>query len=288
MTTKSPLTNLLSGVLGGLVVLVIGAVLIATDVIDTGDTTTVVRESPTSQTTAASTGATGRTARDIYKQEGRGVVFIQSEGVTSDSESPFGAPQQGTATGSGFVVDNDGTIVTNAHVVEGADKVQVRFDENGEFVDAEVKGVDTSTDVAVLKIDPSDVDGLTPLPLGDSSKLQVGDPVIAIGNPFGYSRTVTTGIVSGLQREIQAPERLHDPRRDPDGRLDQPGQLRWAALRCERPRDRHQLADRDRRRPGLGGHRLRGAGQHSQEAAARPEGRRDHRARLPRVCRCRT
>ena len=133
MTTKSPLTNLLSGVLGGLVVLVIGAVLIATDVIDTGDTTTVVRESPTSQTTAASTSATGRTARDIYKQEGRGVVFIQSQGVTSDSESPFGAPQQGTATGSGFVVDKDGTIVTNAHVVEGADKVQVRFDENGEF-----------------------------------------------------------------------------------------------------------------------------------------------------------
>jgi S1-C subfamily serine protease len=205
MTTRSPLTNLLSGVLGGLVVLVIGAVLIATDVIDTGDTTTVVRESQTTQPTAASTGSAGRSVRDIYKQEGRGVVFIQSEGVTSESESPFGAPQPGTATGSGFVADKDGTIVTNAHVVEGADKVQVRFDENGEFIDAEVKGVDTSTDIAVLKIDPSEVDGLTPLPLGDSSKLQVGDPVIAIGNPFGYSRTVTTGIVSGLQREIQAP-----------------------------------------------------------------------------------
>ena len=205
MTTRSPLTNLLASVLGGLVVLVIGAVLIATDVIDTGGTTTVVRETQATQPTAASTGSEGRSVRDIYKQEGRGVVFVQSEGVTSDSQSPFGAPQQGTATGSGFVVDKDGTIVTNAHVVEGADSVQVRFEENGEFVDAEVKGVDTSTDVAVLKIDPSDVDGLTPLPLGDSSKLQVGDPVIAIGNPFGYSRTVTTGIVSGLQREIQAP-----------------------------------------------------------------------------------
>ena len=112
------------------------------------------------------------------------MVFIQSEGVSSESESPFGAPQQGTATGSGFVVDNDGTIITNAHVVEGADSVQVRFDENGEFVDADVKGVDTSTDIAVLKIDPSDVSGgLTPIPLGDSSKAQVGDPVIAIGNP---------------------------------------------------------------------------------------------------------
>ena len=205
MTTRSPLTNLLAGVVGGLIVLVIGAVLIATDVIDTGDTTTVVREAPATQSTAASTGSAGRSVRDIYKQEGRGVVFIQSQGVTSDSNSPFGLPQQGTATGSGFVVDEEGTIVTNAHVVEGADRVEVRFDENGEFINAEVKGVDTSTDVAVLKIDPSDVQDLTPLPLGDSSKLQVGDPVIAIGNPFGYSKTVTTGIVSGLQREIQAP-----------------------------------------------------------------------------------
>jgi len=205
MTTRSPLTNLLAGVLGGLIVLVVGAVLIATDVIDTGDTKTVVREAPATQPAAASAGSAGRSVRDIYKQEGRGVVFVQSQGVTADSQSPFGAPQQGTATGSGFVVDKDGTIMTNAHVVEGADRVEVRFDENGEFVNAEVKGVDTSTDVAVLKIDPSDVDGLTPLPLGDSSKLEVGDSVIAIGNPFGYSRTVTTGIVSGLQREIQAP-----------------------------------------------------------------------------------
>jgi S1-C subfamily serine protease len=205
MTTRSPLTNLFAGVLGGLIVLVIGAVLIATDVVDTGDTTTVVRESPATQPATTSTGSTGRSVRDIYAQEGRGVVFVQAQGVTSDSGSPFGVPQPGAATGSGFVVDNDGTIVTNAHVVEGADNVEVRFDENGEFIKADVKGVDTSTDVAVLKIDPSDVDNLTPVPLGDSSKVQVGDPVIAIGNPFGYSRTVTTGIVSGLQREIQAP-----------------------------------------------------------------------------------
>jgi S1-C subfamily serine protease len=206
MTTRSPLANVLSGVLGGLIVLVIGAVLIATDVIDTGDTKTIVSETPATQPAATSTGTSGRSVRDIYKQEGRGVVFIQSDGVTTDSGSPFGAPQQGTATGSGFVVDSDGTIVTNAHVVEGADSVQVRFDENGEFVPAEVKGVDTDTDLAVLKVDPSDVSGdLTPVPLGDSSKTQVGDSVIAIGNPFGYSRTVTTGIVSGLQREIQAP-----------------------------------------------------------------------------------
>jgi S1-C subfamily serine protease len=206
MSTRSPLASLVAGVLGGLLVLVIGAVLIATDVIDTGGTTTVVRESPSTQPAAApATGTAGRTVRDIYKQEGSGVVFVQSQGVTSDSGSPFGAPEQGTATGSGFVVDKDGTIVTNAHVVEGADNVEVRFDENGEFINADVKGVDTSTDIAVLKVDPSDVKNLTPVPLGDSSKAQVGDSVIAIGNPFGYSRTVTTGIVSGLQRQIQAP-----------------------------------------------------------------------------------
>jgi S1-C subfamily serine protease len=206
MTTKRPLSNILSGVAGGLIVLVIGAVLISTDVIDTGDTQTVVRQSPITQPTAGSGDNGGRTVNEIYKQEGRGVAFISAKGVTSDENSPFGVPQQGTATGSGFVVDKEGDIVTNAHVVEGADSVEVSFDESGDTVPAEVKGVDTSSDVAVLKVDPSDVKGgVTPVPLGDSSKLEVGDPVIAIGNPFGYSRTVTTGIVSGLQRQIQAP-----------------------------------------------------------------------------------
>src|SRR5918997_2953834 len=206
MTTKSPLSNILSGVLGGLIVLVIGAVLISTDVIDTGDTRTVVRPAQTTQPTADSTGSEGRSVRDIYKQEGRGVAFISAAGVSSDGDSPFGIPQEGTATGSGFVVDEEGHIVTNAHVVEGADSVTVSFGEESDAVDAEIRGIDTSTDIAVLKVDPGDVKGgLTPLPLGNSSDLEVGDPVIAIGNPFGYSRTVTTGIVSGLQRKIIAP-----------------------------------------------------------------------------------
>src|SRR5829696_9355379 len=206
MTTKRSLSHILSGVLGGLIVLVLGAVLISTDVIDTGDTTTVVRQSGSTQPTADSTGSEGRSVRDIYKQEGRGVAFISAEGVSGDSESPFGLPQEGTATGSGFVVDKDGYIVTNAHVVDGADNVTVSFGEESDAVDAEVKGVDTSSDVAVLKVDPAEVKGgLTAVPLGNSDSAAVGDPVIAIGNPFGYSRTVTTGIVSGLQREIQAP-----------------------------------------------------------------------------------
>jgi S1-C subfamily serine protease len=187
-------------------VLLAGAVLIATDVIDTGDSTTVVREPAITQPTAGAGDGGGRTVREIYREEGPGVAFISAQGVSSSGESPFGEPQEGTATGSGFVVDEEGFIVTNAHVVEGADSVTVSFREDGKEIDAEVKGVDTSTDIAVLKVDPGDVDdGLTPLPLGDSSNTQVGDPVIAIGNPFGFSRTVTTGIVSGLQRKIIAP-----------------------------------------------------------------------------------
>jgi S1-C subfamily serine protease len=203
---NNPIANILSGLLGGLVVLVLGAILISTDVIETGDSSTVVqRQAPmTAQASDDSDG--GRTVRDIYASEGRGVAFISAEGVSSDEASPFGAPQEGEATGSGFVVDKDGTILTNAHVVDGADSVTVSFEEGGEEIPAEVKGVDTSTDLAALKIDPSDVDDLEVLPLGDSSKVEVGDPVVAIGNPFGYSRTVTTGIVSGLQREIVAPD----------------------------------------------------------------------------------
>jgi S1-C subfamily serine protease len=201
---NNPIANILSGLLGGLIVLVLGAILISTDVIDTGDSSTVVqRQAPMTQDASDSNG--GRTVRDIYASEGRGVAFISAEGVSSEESSPFGTPQEGSATGSGFVVDKDGTILTNAHVVAGADSVSVSFQEGGEEIPAEVKGVDTSTDLAALKIDPSEVDNLQVLPLGDSSKAEVGDPVVAIGNPFGYSRTVTTGIVSGLQREIIAP-----------------------------------------------------------------------------------
>jgi S1-C subfamily serine protease len=202
---NNSIANIFSGLLGGLIVLVLGAVLISTDVIDTGDSRTVVQsQSPMTQPT--SDEGEGRTVRDIYAEEGRGVAFIRAKGVSSDESSPFGVPQEGEATGSGFVVDKDGTILTNAHVVDGADEVTVSFEEGGEEIDAEVKGVDTSTDLAALKIDPSDVENLAVLPLGDSSKAEVGDPVVAIGNPFGYSRTVTTGIVSGLQREITAPD----------------------------------------------------------------------------------
>jgi S1-C subfamily serine protease len=199
---RSAASNLVAGLLGGLVVLVLGAVLIATDVIDTGDTTTVREQAPISQPAADTGAAGGRTVQDIYEKEGPGVAFIQAEGVSGSSV--FGQ-EEGTATGSGFVVDEDGTILTNAHVVDGAEEVKVSFEEGGESIDAEVRGVDADTDLAVLKIDPDDVEDLTVVPLGDSSNVKVGDPVVAIGNPLGLQRTVTTGIVSALQRQIDAP-----------------------------------------------------------------------------------
>jgi S1-C subfamily serine protease len=202
---RRPPANLISGLVGGLVVLVLGAVLIATDVIDTGDTTQVVRQPSAARPVSDSGDQNARTVADIYREEGKGVVFVQARGV-SDQQSIFGEPRdEGTATGSGFVVGEDGTIVTNAHVVEGSDDVSVRFEEDGEPVDAEVKGRDPSTDLAVLKVNPDDVKDLRPLPLGDSSSLDVGSAVVAIGNPFGFDRTVTTGIVSAVQREITAP-----------------------------------------------------------------------------------
>ncbi len=203
--TKSPRTeNLLAGVLGGLVAVIVGGVLLATGAIDTGDTKTVVEQTPIARQTSVDKAADGLTVSDIYRRDGPGVVFIRAQ-VEQQGSSPFGLPQpdQGTATGSGFVLDKEGYILTNAHVVEGAKDVTVRFGDPRE-IDAKIVGTDLSTDLAVLKIDPDDAT-LKPLDLGDSNRAQVGDPVVAIGNPFGLDRTVTTGIVSAKQRQITAP-----------------------------------------------------------------------------------
>jgi S1-C subfamily serine protease len=144
----------------------------------------------------------------VYERDAPGVVFVSATGVSearSTSEIMKGeGGEQGTATGSGFEINGEGIILTNWHVVENASKVLVSFGENSKAVEAHVVGKDPSDDVAVLRI-PTEGFTLHPLVLGDSSAVQVGEPVLAIGNPFGYSRTLTTGVISGRQRQIQAP-----------------------------------------------------------------------------------
>ena len=148
------------------------------------------------------------TPHDIYVRDAPGVAFVTST-IVQKTESPFNlfgteeAQRQGQATGSGIVIDANGTILTNYHVVENAIKVTVSF-EKGQTVDAQVVGTDPSNDLAVLRI-PTDGLTLHPLTLGDSSTAEVGDPVLAIGNPFDLQRTLTTGVISALQREITAP-----------------------------------------------------------------------------------
>ena len=148
----------------------------------------------------------GLSASEIYRRDGRGVVSVLAEGVQSDSSSQFGLPDSGSgkSSGTGFAIDSEGTILTNAHVVDGAKKVTVGIGldrDSAKTVDAKVLGADRSTDIAVLKVDPSGLN-LRALPLGSSADVVVGDPVVAIGNPFGQVGTLTTGVVSAKGRQI--------------------------------------------------------------------------------------
>jgi putative serine protease PepD len=139
----------------------------------------------------------------IYRRAYRGVVEITVTMSGSASPFPGGGTTPQQAQGSGWVRDSAGHIVTNEHVVDGATSIKVQF-WNGKTYSAHVVGTDKSTDLAVIKVDaPSSQ--LHPLSIGDSSKLQVGDGVVAIGSPFGLEETVTSGIVSALHRAIEAP-----------------------------------------------------------------------------------
>jgi S1-C subfamily serine protease len=193
-----------ASLLGGLVAL--GAVAVTGDL--GGGTTTVVRSSP-GPTAAAQVASKddGLTVSQIYAQAAPGVVQITSTSEAADNPSlaPFDQqPQQQQALGSGFVIDKAGHIVTNYHVIEGAEQIEVSF-SNQDTLRATLVGSDPSTDIAVLRVEASSR-GLTPLELGDSGSVRVGDPVVAIGNPFGLARTATAGIVSAVQeRTITAP-----------------------------------------------------------------------------------
>jgi putative serine protease PepD len=166
----------------------VAAVLLGTGVAgdDGGSAATAAAPPP-----AAVTGSdrAGDLVRSVYAAASPSVVSVRT----------------GSGSGTGFLVDRDGTIVTNAHVVGDAQQVQVRFEDDGELHDAQVLGVDASTDLAAIKVDAGAAQGVQPLELADSDRVQVGDSAVAIGYPLGLDRTATAGIVSGLEREIQAP-----------------------------------------------------------------------------------
>jgi S1-C subfamily serine protease len=209
------LKGFLAGLAGGAVAAA-AVVLLLVFVLDLGEVNkTVVQasaETPTVYTTPSGTtsGDGGMSPDQIYSTLSGGVVMVLAEfdGAGIDQ---FGQRQSGQALGTGFVVDDQGYILTNAHVVDEngqrASSVTVVFNKGGsetQRVRAQLVGVDIGSDVAVIKVDPGKVD-LRPLPIGDSDQVVVGEPVVAIGNPLGYDFSITSGIVSATGRSLEAP-----------------------------------------------------------------------------------
>ena len=139
------------------------------------------------------TNSSNNNARNVYNGAKNSVAYISAE------------TDQGTATGSGFVVSSDGKIITNEHVVDGAQQVTVMLGTSDQQLPATVLAADASKDLALLKVDTGGK-SLHPLTLGNSSKVQVGQTTYAIGNPLGLDHTFTSGIVSATGRQIQAPD----------------------------------------------------------------------------------
>jgi S1-C subfamily serine protease len=194
-----------SAVLGGLV---LAAVLLVTGITGHRDTKTVFEEGPVAAEPASSTKA-GLTPHEIYVRDAPGVVFVRAQEI-QQVQNPFELfpeQQSSISTGSGFLIDRGGRILTNYHVVEGANRetgVTVQFEDDISR-QATVVGEDPNNDLALLQVNMRGVPAVEPLDPGDSTTVQVGDPTLAIGNPFGLDRTLTSGIVSALQREIKAP-----------------------------------------------------------------------------------
>ncbi|HEY5319006.1 MAG TPA: trypsin-like peptidase domain-containing protein, partial [Solirubrobacteraceae bacterium] len=183
---------------------------------DHNSTTKIITETTGSSGAAARPGpvptalstSKGKTVNQIFKLDGPGVVDIQVDATSSSSGSGgffgFGSGSQQTqAEGSGFVLNKNGDIITAEHVVTGAQSIKVAFPD-GHTASANVVGSDTGEDVAVIHVNVPSSE-LHPLTVGDSSTLQVGDGVVAIGSPFGLPSTVTAGIVSALGRAIYSP-----------------------------------------------------------------------------------
>jgi putative serine protease PepD len=205
---SGPRANFLSALLGGGVVAVVfGALALAGTFDDSGESDgTVTTASTVTEMRNVPAPAATRTVTDVsalYRKVRDGVVYVQ---INSRGPSPTGDDEQEQGSGSGFVLDKRGYILTNDHVVEDADVVRVRIGESEDLISARVVGTDASSDLAVIKVDPADVeDGLQPLTLGSSGSVQVGQPAIAIGSPFGLQGSLTTGVISALGRPIRAP-----------------------------------------------------------------------------------
>jgi S1-C subfamily serine protease len=191
MKRSSRLSNVFFTFLGAAAVGLVIAVLAVAGTFDR--TERVVTQAPGAGTTTAVSDqrAADGSVSDIYAQTAPGVAYVQNGN---------------SGSGSGFLIDGQGHVVTNDHVVEGGSQFTVRFGENGDALPAKLVGKDASSDLAVLEVDPAKVPAETrPLELASSSDLRPGDVAIAIGSPFGLSGTVTTGIISALDRNITAP-----------------------------------------------------------------------------------
>jgi putative serine protease PepD len=209
MKTLSRLLPVIGGaVAGGVIALVFASGSTTTHSVTT---TTVVQpgNSPTLPTSFSN--AKPQTINQIYRQVDPGVVDITTSATQNTTGIfGFGQSQQTQGEGAGVVFDKKGDILTDQHVVAGATQITVHF-ADGVNAPASVVGSDTGADLAVIKVSNVSASELHPLPIGDSSAVQVGDSVIAIGSPFGQANTVTAGIISAVGRTIQSPNQFTIP-----------------------------------------------------------------------------
>jgi putative serine protease PepD len=204
------LSNFLSGLFGALVVAVLVAALALGGAFDDDDGAerSATTEAPAStetrevQAPAPAPAQSATDVSDLYERVRDGVVYVEVS--SRQRQPPLGEqPQQPSGSGSGFVIDDEGHVLTNDHVVEGASRVRVRAGEDQPFLDARVLGTDPGSDLALLQVE--DGAELQPLTLGSSEDLEVGEPAIAIGSPFGLAGSLTTGVISALGRSLTAP-----------------------------------------------------------------------------------
>jgi S1-C subfamily serine protease len=198
-----------AAVVGGLAGAVVG--LLLDDGHSSSDAVASAAAAASPVVSSPSKPALGLSPEAIYRRAAPAVVVITDTQTTVVPPTLFtpGTKQQVSALGSGFVVDKQGDIVTNDHVVQGATGIRVGF-SNGASYPAKIVGTDPSTDVAVVRV-KAPAGAVEPITFDDSAKIEVGDPVYAIGNPFGLDRTMTAGIVSATGRDIESPNGLTIP-----------------------------------------------------------------------------